>query len=91
MSRKADSAQSVPAALDAIMLDESWQIGLTDEQRSDLVAWARQQLSGAFEAALLDVRMRLTEIHRVPETDRAEVIQVLVTGQWSEVKAFPWK
>ncbi len=78
MARKANSAQSVPAALDAIMLDASWQIGLTDDQRAQLVEWARRMLSGAFEAALLDVRMKLAEIHRLPERMQAEAIQTLV-------------
>lgn len=75
--RKAGSSQSVQAALDAIMLDAGWQFGLTDEQRFDLVDWARRTLSGAFEAALLDVRMRLAEIRRAPEGEQAEAIKAL--------------
>lgn len=82
MPRKADSSQSVPAALDAIMLDASWQFGLTDDERAELVGWARRVLSGAFEAELLAVRMRLAEIRRVPEDQRAEAIRATTMTVW---------
>ena len=77
MPRKADSAQSVPAALDAIMLDASWQFGLTDDQRSNLVAWAKRFLSSEFEGALLTVRMNLADIHRMPAEKQIEAIEAL--------------
>lgn len=78
MPRKADSAQSVPAALDAIMLDESWQRTLTDDQRAMLIVWSKQVLSGRFEAALLDVRMTLARIARTPAEGQALAIQALL-------------
>ncbi len=81
MPRKADSAQSVPAALDAIMLDASWQFGLTDDQRYELVAWARRTLSGSFEATLLRVRMQLAEIRHLPAEKQAEAILALMTAE----------
>ena len=81
MPRKADSAQSVSAALDAIMLDASWQFGLTDDQRYELVAWAQQKLSSSFEATLLDVRMKLAGIRHLPAGEQAEAIMALVTAE----------
>lgn len=80
MPRKADSTQSVKAALDAIMLDVSWQIGMTDEQRWQLVEWAKRVLSGSFEAALLSTRMKLAEIHGLPESEQADAINALVSS-----------
>jgi len=88
--RKANSTQSVPAALDAIMLDASWQFGLTDDQRAQLVEWARRMLSGSFEAALLNVRMKLAEIRRLPVERQAGAIEMLLNPT-SDISVEIWR
>jgi len=81
MSGHKPAHQSVAVALDDLMLDESWQSNLTDDERAELMEWACRYLSGQFESALQEVRRQLAEVNQIQDAgEQAMAILKLINS-----------
>jgi len=78
MPRRPNATQSVQAAVDAILLDDSWQRNLSDDQRGDLVEWARRTISYRLEESWRSTSAELARIHGLPAAERDQAINALV-------------